>query len=162
MAAITEMTREELLKLEEKLSSRYEEFKGQGLKLDMSRGKPGPAQLDLSNGLLTALTDYHTESGADARNYGILDGVPEVKKLFSDLLDIPADQIIVGGSSSLNLMYDQMARLMLFGTQGEKPWKVLMESPNTEKFFSVWAMTVRLPDTKCQGQYTKSFQEKKR
>ncbi len=123
MAAITEMTREELLKLEEKLSSRYEEFKGQGLKLDMSRGKPGPAQLDLSNGLLTALTDYHTESGADARNYGILDGVPEVKKLFSDLLDIPADQIIVGGSSSLNLMYDQMARLMLFGTQGEKPWK---------------------------------------
>ncbi len=123
MAAIAEMTKEELLKLQEELERQYEDYKGQGLKLDMSRGKPGPAQLDLSNGLLTALADYHTEAGADARNYGILDGVPEAKKLFSDLLDIPVEKILVGGSSSLNLMYDELVRLVLFGTHGEKPWK---------------------------------------
>ena len=123
MAAIAEMTKEELLKLQEELERQYEDYKGQGLKLDMSRGKPGPAQLDLSNGLLTALADYHTEAGADARNYGILDGVPEAKKLFSDLLDIPVEKILVGGSSSLNLMYDELVRLVLFGIHGEKPWK---------------------------------------
>ncbi len=123
MAAIAEMTKEELLKLQEELERQYEDYKGQGLKLDMSRGKPGPAQLDLSNGLLTALADYHTEAGVDARNYGILDGVPEAKKLFSDLLDIPVEKILVGGSSSLNLMYDELVRLVLFGTHGEKPWK---------------------------------------
>ena len=141
MAAITEMTREELLKLEEKLSSRYEELKGQGLKLDMSRGKPGPAQLDLSNGLLTALTDYHTESGADARNYGILDGVPEVKKLFSDLLDIPADQIIVGGSSSLNLMYDQMRGSCSSAPRGRSPGRTRARSNGSAPFPAMTAIS---------------------
>ncbi|MCI9488292.1 MAG: aminotransferase class I/II-fold pyridoxal phosphate-dependent enzyme [Lachnospiraceae bacterium] len=143
MKQVTEMTREELLGLREEVQKQYEEFKAQGLKLDMSRGKPAAAQLDLTNGLFSALDDYHTESGLDARNYGVLDGIPEAKKLFSDLLGIPAEKIIVGGSSSLNLMYDALTRLMLFGTQGEKPWKDvpgikwLCPSPGYDRHFAV-------------------------
>ncbi|MCI8465347.1 MAG: aminotransferase class I/II-fold pyridoxal phosphate-dependent enzyme [Lachnospiraceae bacterium] len=143
MKHVAEMTREELLQLRGDLEKQYEEFKAQGLKLDMSRGKPAAAQLDLTNGLFSALDDYHTESGLDARNYGVLDGIPEAKKLFSDLLDIPAEKIIVGGSSSLNLMYDALTRLMLFGTQGEKPWKDvkgikwLCPSPGYDRHFAV-------------------------
>ena len=143
MKQVTEMTREELLGLREEVQKQYEAFKAQGLKLDMSRGKPAAAQLDLTNGLFSALDDYHTESGLDARNYGVLDGIPEAKKLFSDLLGIPAEKIIVGGSSSLNLMYDALTRLMLFGTQGEKPWKDvpgikwLCPSPGYDRHFAV-------------------------
>ena len=143
MKQVTEMTREELLGLREEVQKQYEEFKAQGLKLDMSRGKPAAAQLDLTNGLFSALDDYYTESGLDARNYGVLDGIPEAKKLFSDLLGIPAEKIIVGGSSSLNLMYDALTRLMLFGTQGEKPWKDvpgikwLCPSPGYDRHFAV-------------------------
>lgn len=143
MKQVTEMTREELLGLREEVQKQYEEFKAQGLKLDMSRGKPAAAQLDLTNGLFSALDDYHTESGLDARNYGVLDGIPEAKKLFSDLLGIPTEKIIVGGSSSLNLMYDALTRLMLFGTQGEKPWKDvpgikwLCPSPGYDRHFAV-------------------------
>ncbi len=143
MKLVTEMTREELLGLKEEVQKQYDAFKAQGLKLDMSRGKPAAAQLDLTNGLFSALDDYHTESGLDARNYGVLDGIPEVKRLFSELLDIPAEKIIVGGSSSLNLMYDALTRLMLFGTQGEKPWKDvpgikwLCPSPGYDRHFAV-------------------------
>ena len=143
MKQVTEMTREELLTFKEEVQKQYEEFKAQGLKLDMSRGKPAAAQLDLTNGLFSALDDYHTESGLDARNYGVLDGIPEAKKLFSELLGIPAEKIIVGGSSSLNLMYDALTRLMLFGTQGEKPWKDvpgikwLCPSPGYDRHFAV-------------------------
>ncbi len=142
MKKITEMTKEELVGLKEELTKQYEEWKSRGLALDMSRGKPAAAQLDLTNGLFEALDDYHTASGLDARNYGVLDGIPEAKKLFSDLLDIPADKIIVGGSSSLNLMYDEMTRLVLFGTQGEKPWKDvkvkwLCPSPGYDRHFAV-------------------------
>ena len=143
MKQVTEMKKEELQELREELLKQYAEFKAQGLKLDMSRGKPAAAQLDLTNGLFSALDDYHTESGLDARNYGVLDGIPEAKKLFSDLLGIPAEKIIVGGSSSLNLMYDALTRLMLFGTQGEKPWKDvpgikwLCPSPGYDRHFAV-------------------------
>ena len=142
MKKVTEMTRTELESLHEELVKAYEDYKAQGLSLDMSRGKPAAAQLDLSNDLFEALDDYHTESGLDARNYGVLDGIPEAKKLFSELLGIPADQIIVGGSSSLNLMYDEIVRLVLFGTHGEKPWKDvkvkwLCPSPGYDRHFGV-------------------------
>ena len=144
MKHISEYTKEELLALEQELSKEYEDFKNSGLKLDMSRGKPASAQLDLTNGLFDALDgEYKTEAGTDTRNYGVLDGIPEMKKLFSDLTGIPADQIIVGGNSSLNLMFDAIMRLYVFGTEGEKPWKDqgpikwLCPAPGYDRHFAV-------------------------
>ena len=97
------------------------------LSLDLSRGKPIGEQLDLSNELFTVLTgehgDYIGERGFDYRNYGCLDGIPEAKTLFAELLEVPAEQVFVGGNSSLNMIYDALTRLMLHGAPGvEEPW----------------------------------------
>ena len=109
----------------------------------MSRGKPAPSQIDHANGMLKEMTDYHTKAGMDVRNYGVLDGIPEMKELFSELLDIPAGQLIVGGNASLNLMFDAVMRLFVFGTMGEKPWgrldkvKFLCPSPGYDRHFTI-------------------------
>lgn len=148
MKEITAYSREELTALEAKLASEYDAWKEKGLALNMARGKPAAAQLDLSNEMLSnGLASYKTEDGLDARNYGVLDGIPECKRLFGELLGIPTDQIIIGGNSSLNMMYDMMARLCLFGTQGEKPWKAwefegkpvkfLCPSPGYDRHFTI-------------------------
>ncbi len=143
MKKVSEYTADELLDLKTELDKQYEDFRSRHLRLDMSRGKPAPAQLDLSNGLMNVLDDYHLEDGTDARNYGILDGIPEMKKIFSDLLDIPVSNIIIGGNASLNLMYDTIARFMLFGSLGSTPWsqlpvvKWLCPSPGYDRHFAV-------------------------
>lgn len=143
MAKITEYSKEQLEQLQKELLAQYDEYVKSGLKLDMSRGKPAPSQLDLSNGMLNALEDYTTENGLDARNYGVLDGIPEMKKIFSDAFDIPASQIIVGGNASLNLMFDAVMRLMVFGTEGNTPWgkldtvKFLCPSPGYDRHFGI-------------------------
>ena len=106
-------------------ASTYEAFRDRGLKLDMTRGKPAPEQLDLSNPMLTlpGNGDYHTEAGEDARNYGGLQGLPEVRRLFAPMLQAPFDQIVVGDNSSLALMHDCVAWAMLHGVPGsEMPW----------------------------------------
>ena len=132
-----------LLEEKAKLESTYNDYVSQHLKLDMSRGKPAGTQLDLTNNILDKLDNYYTEDGLDARNYGVLDGIPEAKKLFSDLLNIPMSQMIIGGNSSLNLMYDNFTRLMLFGTQGNTPWckldkvKFLCPSPGYDRHFAI-------------------------
>ena len=140
---ITEYSAEELKSLLDKLMAEYEKCKALNLKLDMSRGKPSPIQLNINNDLLGEIDSYITENGADTRNYGLLDGIPEMKRLFSELLDIEQDKIIIGGNSSLNLMYDNFMRLYVFGTQGNTPWgrldnyKFLCPCPGYDRHFAV-------------------------
>lgn len=143
MTEFAEMSKEELEQAKEAADKDYEELKSRNLSLDMSRGKPAPSQIDHANGMLKEMTDYHTKSGMDVRNYGVLDGIPEMKELFSELLDIPAGQLIVGGNASLNLMFDAVMRLFVFGTMGEKPWgrldevKFLCPSPGYDRHFTI-------------------------
>ncbi len=143
VSEITNYSKEQLIALKEELEKQYAEYMSRQLKLDMSRGKPAGSQLDVTNGILDALESYITEDGLDARNYGVLDGIPEAKRLFSELLNIPTEKIIIGGNSSLNLMYDTMVRLCLFGTQGHTPWsklpvvKFLCPSPGYDRHFAI-------------------------
>lgn len=110
----------------EQLTKQYQEIKARGKKLDMSRGKPSPEQLGTMSRLLTAVIrndECFSETGTDCRNYGGLDGINEMKRLFGEILNVPMNQVIVGGNSSLNLMYDTVARAMLHGVQDDcKPW----------------------------------------
>ena len=143
MGSFREMSKEELQAQEVEVNKKYQEFKDLDLSLNMARGKPAPDQIDHANGMLETMTDYHAKDGLDVRNYGVLDGLPEMKEIFSDLLDIPAKNIIVGGNASLNLMFDQMMRLVVFGTAGEKPWgqldkvKFLCPVPGYDRHFAI-------------------------
>lgn len=126
MLKLQEYSREEREALYASLLNEYNEYCKMNLSLDLSRGKPNSLQLDLNQGIMDvkmAREDCYSESGFDCRNYGILDGVPEVKKFFADVLGLDKDSIIIGGNSSLQLMYDTIARAMIFGLPGsEKPW----------------------------------------
>ncbi len=129
------------------LRRRYDEIKSKNYSLDLTRGKPGKKQLDLSMGMLGVITnsdDCRSEGGIDCRNYGVLDGLPETKHLFSELLDIPAENILVAGNSSLNLMYDTIIRAMHFGVYGSpRPWglekkvKFLCPAPGYDRHFAI-------------------------
>ena len=140
------MNLQELQKQEKLLLKEYEKQKEKGLKIDMTRGKPCSEQLDLSEGMLTAIStnaDCLTDYGFDCRNYGLVDGLDYAKKIFSDIIGVPWNQIIVGGNSSLNLMYDAVARYMLYGVNGEKPWvkqekiKFLCPVPGYDRHFAI-------------------------
>jgi DNA-binding transcriptional MocR family regulator len=104
---------------------RYDELRALGLRLDMTRGKPCAAQLDLSQDLLTAVTgDVRATDGTDCRNYGVVDGLPEAKALFADMVGVSPSEVIVGGSSSLTLMYDSVVRCLFHApVGGDRPWR---------------------------------------
>lgn len=146
MKSYREMSRDELIALKKELESQYEEAKAKGLKLDMSRGKAASAQLDMEMDFLDVInsgSDYKTQAGVDCRNYGLLDGIPEAKKLMGDLMGVPEDQVIVCGNASLCIMYDTVARSMLFGVQGSTPWckfdkiKFLCPVPGYDRHFAI-------------------------
>lgn len=146
MKPYRDLSKEELLALQSELQAAYEEEKAKGLKLDMSRGKPGKEQLDLSMPMMNVLnadSDMNTENGTDVRNYGVLNGIPEARKLFGDMVGAKPSQVIVLGNSSLNIMYDCVARAELFGIMGNTPWskldkvKFLCPVPGYDRHFGV-------------------------
>lgn len=127
----------------EQLLQEYEEVKAQGLALNMARGKPGADQLALSAGILGALENPVAEDGTDCCNYGVLDGIPEAKRLMAFMLDDEAENVFVGGNASLTLMYDTIARFHSFGALGSTPWnqlpnvKWLCPVPGYDRHFAI-------------------------
>ncbi len=130
----------------EQLKTQFEEIKAKNLALDMTRGKPGPEQLDLANPMLDLVTaaDFKTLAGGDPRNYGGLDGIPEVKELFKDFLEVSStDEVVVGGNSSLTLMYNTISQAITHGVpDSDKSWgeakaKFICPSPGYDRHFSV-------------------------
>lgn len=142
---LAEMNRETLEAFQASCQQAYAAFQAANLKLDMSRGKPSPEQLDLTEGMLTCLADddYRAADGLDCRNYGCLDGLPEAKTFFAPMLGVSPDELIVCGNSSLNIMYWAMSLAMTNGVLGSKPWskydkvKVLCPVPGYDRHFAV-------------------------
>ena len=146
MQKYSEMSREQLLALKKELDQQYAEIKAQGLALDMSRGKPAADQLDLSMGLMDVLSssaDLKCETGVDCRNYGVMDGIPEAKRLLGEISEVSPENIIIYGTSSLNVMFDTVARSMTHGVMGNTPWckldkvKFLCPVPGYDRHFKV-------------------------
>lgn len=101
----------------------FDDLKARGLALDLTRGKPAPAQLDLSDGLLSLPTGPKDADGVDTRNYGGLEGIRELREIFADLLWVDVDQIVAGGNSSLVMMREVLTDLWLKGgVDSERPW----------------------------------------
>ena len=141
-----DMSKEELLALKESLNKEYAEAKAKGLALDMSRGKPSAKQLDVSLGLLDTInssSDLKALDGTDCRNYGVLDGITEAKKLMADMMGTTPDHVIVYGNASLNIMYDQISRAYTHGILGNTPWckldkvKFLCPVPGYDRHFAI-------------------------
>ncbi len=146
MKSYKEMSRSELEVLHKELEQAYEDAKGKGLKLDMSRGKPAASQLDMTMPILDVLnaeSSLKTEGGADCRNYGVLDGIPEAKALMGEMLGVPAENVIVCGNASLTIMYDTVSRSFTHGVCGSTPWckldkvKFLCPAPGYDRHFAI-------------------------
>ena len=162
MPDFNRLSTQQLQQIKDDLLERYHEFKSRGTTLDITRGKPCPEQLDLASDMLDIINsgNYLTEDAADCRNYGGLDGIPEVKKLFAQYLEVAPEEIIVGGNSSLNMMHDTFMRAMVKGvTEDNLPWvklpevKFLCPSPGYDRHFficdylNIDMITVEMNDT---------------
>lgn len=127
----------------ETLRAEYDSFRARGLALDMTRGKPCNEQLDLSLGLLDGLgREFKATDGTDCRNYGVVEGLPEARALFAELLEAQPAEVIVGGNSSLALMHDVIVQALLKGTTGGAAWhgqkpKFLCPSPGYDRHFAI-------------------------
>ena len=140
------MSKEELISLKGELEKAFVDAKGKGLKLDMSRGKPTPAQLDMAMDIMDVLNSdsiLKTEDGTDCRNYGIMDGIPEAKQLMGEMMGVPAENVLVYGNASLSIMYDSVSRSMTHGVMGSTPWckldkvKFLCPAPGYDRHFKI-------------------------
>ena len=146
VVAYEELSKEELLQLKSDLEAQFEDVKAQNLHLDMSRGKPAADQLNLSMGMMDVLNsseELTCANGVDCRNYGGLDGIDEAKQLLADMMEVPKDNVIIFGNSSLNVMYDTVARAMTHGVMGSTPWckldkvKFLCPVPGYDRHFAI-------------------------
>jgi DNA-binding transcriptional MocR family regulator len=145
MKPYTQLNAQELSALKNELSAAFLKHKEKGKKLNMTRGVPSDEQLSLCNEMLTCLSteDYKAVNGADCRNYGGIDGIPEIKKIFADLLELTTDEVIVGGNSSLSLMFDNVAVNMSHGVREGQPWqsqgqvKFLCPVPGYDRHFTI-------------------------
>ena len=146
MKTYQSMSKMELEQLKAELQAKYKDFQGKGLKLDMSRGKPSKEQLDLSMGMMDVLnssTELVCEEGTDCRNYGILEGIQEARELLGQISEVPAENIIIYGNSSLNIMYDTISRSFTHGVMGYTPWcrldkvKFLCPVPGYDRHFAI-------------------------
>ena len=146
MRPYREMSKDELTEQQAELTKQFEDAKGMGLKLDMSRGKPTSAQLDMTMGLMDVLnsdSDMMTMDGVDTRNYGLMDGIIEAKHLLADVMSVPAENVIVYGNSSLAIMYDTISRSVTHGVMGSTPWckleqvKFLCPVPGYDRHFAI-------------------------
>ena len=140
------LDKSELIKEREKLQKDYDAFKAQGLSLNMARGKPCTEQLDLSMAMLdtvNAKSEMLASTGDDCRNYGLPDGLPELREIFAAMMEVPADNVLIGGNSSLNMMFDTVACGMTHGFSGCEPWsrqkaiKFLCPAPGYDRHFAV-------------------------
>jgi DNA-binding transcriptional MocR family regulator len=139
------MSSAELSALKDELSKTFSRIKEKGRKLNMTRGVPSDEQLSLCNDMMTCLKpgDYTASNGADCRNYGGIDGIPEMKKIFADILEITPDEVIVSGNSSLALMFDNVAVNMSHGVRDGDPWvkqgkvKFLCPAPGYDRHFTI-------------------------
>lgn len=146
MRTYAEMSKEELLKEKESLEQQFKEVEAKGLNLNMARGKPSEAQLNLSNGLMDVLNSdsyFNDETGTDCRNYGIGEGIPEAKRLMGAMSEVDPDDMIIFGNSSLNIMFDTVARSYSHGVCGNTPWckldnwKFLCPVPGYDRHFRI-------------------------
>ena len=146
MKPYRELSIDELQQLKAELEEKFEATKNMRLNLDMSRGKPSAAQLDLAMGMMDVLgsdADLMCEEGVDCRNYGVLDGIREAKQLIADMMEVPKDNIVIFGNSTLNIMYDTIARSMTHGVMGSTPWckldkvKFLCPVPGYDRHFAI-------------------------
>ena len=146
MTPYRELSKEQLQAMKGDLEKQFEEVKAKGLNLDMSRGKPATAQLDMAEGLLGIVNtndEVYTEDGTDCRNYGLLTGIPEAKKLFADICEVKPEQVIVYGNASLTVMFDAVSRAYTHGVAGCTPWsqlervKFLCPVPGYDRHFAI-------------------------
>lgn len=146
MKTYQELSKEELLSLKAQLEKDFEDAKGKGLKLDMSRGKPSVAQLDMGMDIFDVLnsgSDLTSMEGVDVRNYGVLDGILEAKNLMADIMGVTAEHVIVYGNASLNVMFDAVSSAVTHGVMGNTPWckldkvKFLCPVPGYDRHFAI-------------------------
>ncbi len=142
----TKLSKENLEHEKKKLEGEYRSFQSKKLNLNMARGKPSPEQLKLSYPMLTAVnqeSNFISSTGADCRNYGMPDGLPELRRIFAQMMGVDADNVVIGGNSSLNMMFDTVSCGMTHGFSGCEPWdcqkgrKFLCPSPGYDRHFRV-------------------------